>query len=125
MKKKILIVEDESGFVNPISALLSSLGYEVLIAVNGKEGLEKARLNKVDLIILDVMMPKMDGYKVCRMLKFDQKYKNVPILLFTAKSEEEDRNLGEHCGADGYISKSEGPEALVAKVKKFIEKHEN
>lgn len=120
MGKKILLVEDERDFITAVSALLEAEGFEVLTADNGMDGLAKAKANAVDLIILDVMMPKMDGYKVCAMLKFDKRYKNIPIIMLTAKAQEVDRLTGEQCGADAYLLKSQSPNTLIAKVKELI-----
>lgn len=122
MRKKILLVEDEKDFIAAVGVLLESEGYEVLLAADGMEGLRKAKANPVDLIILDIMMPKMDGYKVCRMLKFDKKHKETPILILTAKAQEADKLMGEQCGADAYLLKSQSPDVLVSKVKELIKK---
>lgn len=120
MKKKILLVEDEKDFVVAISTLLEVEGYEILVATDGMDGLEKAKSNVVDLIILDLMMPRMDGYKLCRMLKFDKKYRQTPVLMLTAKAQEHDRLTGEQCGADAYVLKSQNPDILIAKIKELL-----
>lgn len=120
MKKKILLVEDERDFVVAVTAVLESEGYEVAVANDGKAGLQKAKADIFDLIILDVMIPKIDGYKVCRMLKFDKNYKDTPVLMLTAKVQEQDRLTGEQCGADAYVLKSQGPDALVGKIKELL-----
>jgi two-component system alkaline phosphatase synthesis response regulator PhoP/two-component system response regulator VicR len=120
LKKTILIIEDEKEFASALSDLLKVEGYDVVIALNGMEGLEKIKTNLVHLIILDVMMPRIDGYKVCRMLKFDKKYSNIPILMLTAKAQEQDKITAEQCGADAYLLKSQRPEFLLAKVKEMV-----
>lgn len=120
-KKRILLVDDETDLVETVKFRLESNNYEVLTAYNGQEGLDKARKEKPDLIILDLMLPKIDGYKVCRMLKFDEKYKNIPIILFTARAQDSDKKLGEEVGADAYISKPFEPAALLEKVKTLLE----
>jgi len=120
--KKILIVEDEKDFITAIKALLEAQGYGVSIANDGMQGLKKARSEAFDLIVMDVMMPKMDGYKLCRMLKFDDKYKSVPMIMLTARAQEEDRVTGQECGADAYILKSQNPDILLDKVKELLGK---
>lgn len=120
-KKRILLIEDEKDLLEMVRFRLEVSGYEVLAAYDGQEGLDKARKEKPDLIILDVMLPKMDGYKVCRMLKFDEKYKNIPIIMFTARAQDSDRKLGEEVGADGYVTKPFEPEVLLAKIKQLTE----
>ena len=84
MAKKILIVDDDPDLVEAVSIILESKGYTVAAAYGGVEGLEKAKTEKPDLIVLDVMMPDKDGYEVCRELKADEKYRSIPILLLTA-----------------------------------------
>lgn len=118
--KKILVVDDESQLVDMVKMRLEANNYLVLTAYDGQEGLEKARKEKPDLIILDLMLPKMDGYKVCRMLKFDEKYKNIPIIMFTARAQESDKKMGEEVGADAYITKPFEPQALLDKIKELL-----
>jgi len=108
--------------VETVTFRLEANGYEVLPAYDGQEGLDKARKEKPDLIILDLMLPKMDGYKVCRMLKFDEKYKKIPIIMFTARAQETDKEMGEEVGADAYITKPFEPQALLAKIEELLGK---
>jgi DNA-binding response OmpR family regulator len=119
-KKRILIIDDEADLVDMLSLRLQANDYEVITAADGQEGLDKARKEKPDLIILDLMLPKMDGYKVCRMLKFDEKFKQIPIILFTARAQESDVRLGEEVGADAYLTKPFEPDVLLAKMKELI-----
>jgi len=119
-KKKILLVDDEKDLVETLTFRLEANEYEVVKAYNGQEGLDKARKEKPDLIILDLMLPKIDGYKVCRMLKFDEKYKKIPIIMFTARAREEDRKMGEEVGADAYITKPFEPQALLGKIQELL-----
>lgn len=119
-KKRILVVDDEPDFLMAIKAMLEVNGFEVLVATDGQEGLNSARLEKPDLIVLDLMLPKMDGYKVCRFLKFDEKYRMIPIIMLTARGQEEDKQLGKEMGADFYIVKSERPEILLKKINEFL-----
>ena len=119
-KKRILIVDDEEDIVNVLRFRLEANNYAVLSASEGQEGLNKARAEKPDLIILDLMLPKLDGYKVCRMLKFDETYKHIPIILFTARVQESDRQTGVKVGADAYITKPFEASILLAKIKDLL-----
>jgi len=123
-KKKILVVDDESNVREIVKMRLTINGYSVITAADGLEGLNMARSEKPDLIVLDVMLPKMDGFKVCRMLKGDEQYQNIPIILFTAKVQESDRQTGEAQGADAYLTKPYKPEELIAKIKEFLKEQE-
>ena len=122
IKKKILLVDDEKDLVETVSFRLKAFGYEVIPAYDGKEALEKAKKEKPDLIILDLMLPKIDGYKVCRMLKFDEKYKNIPVIMFTARAQESDKELGLQVGADEYITKPFDAKVLLEKIKDLLNK---
>ncbi|MFH1442229.1 MAG: response regulator [Candidatus Omnitrophota bacterium] len=119
-KEKILIVEDEVALSEMIKLRLEKNGYEVISAFDGVQALEMARQQNPSLIILDLMLPKIDGYKVCRMLKFDEKYKKIPIIMFTARVQESDKKLGEQVGADAYITKPFDPETLLSKIKELL-----
>lgn len=120
MSKRILIVDDEDQLAMMVEMRLQAEGYETLLASDGQEGLEKAKKEMPDLIILDVMMPKMDGYKVCGLLKSDTRYKNIPVILFTARAQDSDQQTGQEVGADGYINKPFQPETLLSKVKELL-----
>ena len=119
-KKKILVVDDEMDLVEMVSLRLEANNFEVLKAYDGQVGLDLARTDKPDLVILDLMLPKLEGYKVCRMLKFDEKYKHIPIILFTAKTQESDKKLGEDVGADAYVTKPFEPNELLSKIKELL-----
>ena len=119
-KKKILVVEDEVDLVKAIELRLTKEGFDVITSLDGEDALKKARTENPDLLILDLMLPKIDGYKVCRLLKFDQKYKNVPVIMLTARVEERDRNLGMEMGADEYITKPFEWDHLLAKILNFL-----
>lgn len=118
--KRILVVDDETQLVEMLKMRLEASGYQVLSAYDGQEALDMARKEKPDLIILDLMLPKIDGYKVCRMLKFDEKYKNIPIILFSARAQEADIKLGKEVGADAYITKPFDPPSLLGKIKELL-----
>ena len=118
--KKILVVDDEREIVEAIKRELEENRYEVLTAYDGLEGLEKARKEGPDLIILDLMLPKIDGYKICGLLKRDAGYAKIPILILTAKAHEEDKKLAETMGADAFLTKPFQPEALLELVRELI-----
>jgi two-component system alkaline phosphatase synthesis response regulator PhoP len=120
--KKILIVDDEVDLVETVRFPLEMEGFNVLVSYNGEDALNKARKESPDLIILDLMLPKLDGYKVCRLLKFDEKYKHIPILMLTAKTQEKDKILGMETGADEYITKPFEMDDLLEKVKTYLNK---
>jgi DNA-binding response OmpR family regulator len=121
-KKRILIVDDEEDILIVLKFRLEANNYEVLTASDGQEGLNKARTEKPDLIILDLMLPKLDGYKVCRMLKFDESYKVIPIIMFTARVQQKDEELGKEMGADAYVTKPFEPEILLEKIRQLLNK---
>ena len=100
--------------------MLEANGYECVTAMDGEEGLKLAREISPDLIILDVMMPKINGYKISRLLKYDNKYKDIPILMITARSQEEDKIIGEETGANEYITKPFNVDYVVEKVKSYL-----
>lgn len=119
-KKRILLVDDEEDLRKMLRFRLESMDYDVSEAEDGQEGLDKARSNMPDLILLDLMLPKLDGFKVCRILKFDAKYKDIPIIMFTAKAQEEDKDAGRDVCADAYITKPFEPAVLVSKIKELL-----
>ncbi|MFH1046124.1 MAG: response regulator [Candidatus Omnitrophota bacterium] len=120
MPKKILVVDDEPHIVKLVESRLRASGYEVICAFDGKMALETARKEKPDLIILDLMLPQMDGYKVCGLLKKDAKYSAVPVIIFSARAQEEDQTLAEEVGANAYITKPFKPEELLDKIKELL-----
>lgn len=123
--KKILIVDDEADIIEILQFVLEAQGYECVTAMDGETGLNLAREINPDLIILDVMMPRINGYKISRLLKFDAKYKNIPILMVTARSQEEDKLIGEETGADEYITKPFDLDEVVKIVQKYLETESN
>ena len=118
--KKILVVDDEVDLLKTIQFSLEVEGYTVLVSCNGEDALNLARRENPDLILLDIMLPKLDGYKVCRLLKFDEKYKHIPILMLTAKTQEKDKVLGIETGADEYITKPFDMDELMEKIKEYL-----
>jgi DNA-binding response OmpR family regulator len=118
--KKILIVDDEPDLVETVRFPLEMEGYHVLVSYNGEDALTQAHKENPDLILLDLMLPNLDGYKVCRLLKCDDQYKHIPILMLTAKSQERDRALGMETGANEYITKPFDIRDLLKKVKMYL-----
>ena len=114
MGQTVLVVDDEQNIVNIIAFNLKKEGYEVLSAGDGEEAVEIVEKHQPDLILLDIMMPKMDGYEACR--KIREKY-NIPIIMLTARAEELDKVLGLEMGADDYVTKPFGTRELIARVK--------
>lgn len=114
MGQTVLVVDDEQNIVNIIAFNLKKEGYEVLTAGDGEEAVEIVEKHQPDLILLDIMMPKMDGYEACR--KIREKY-NMPIIMLTARAEELDKVLGLEMGADDYVTKPFGTRELIARVK--------
>ena len=121
MKKKILIIEDYKNIVEILTMRLSSMGYTVISANDGQEGLTLARKEKPDLIVLDVTLPKMNGYKISRLLKFDSKYKDIPIIMLTARETKLDEQIGLETGADVYIYKSDRTGKLLKTIRHFLD----
>lgn len=113
-KRKILVVDDEQKIVELVRLYLEKNGYRVLVAYDGLKGLELARQKRPDLILLDLMLPGMDGLDVCRILQAES---DVPIIMLTAKSTDEDKLIGLELGADDYIIKPFNPREVVARVR--------
>lgn len=124
-KKKILVVDDEKEIVNILCTSLEMQGYETLSAFDGQEGLDMARNEKPDLILLDIVMPRLNGYQVCRELKKDEATKSIPILMLTAKAQESDQFWGKETGADEYITKPFDTLNLLELIRQFLEKDKN
>ncbi len=122
MAKKILIVDDEPHIVKMVESRLKANGYEVITANNGADGFEKASQEKPDLIILDMLMPKMDGPTALIKLKTVEGTKNIPVIMFTAKGQPADIEMAQQRGADDYVVKPFSPPVLLEKIRKALEK---
>ena len=120
MKEKILIIDDEEHIVELIRYNLENAGYETAEAYNGVDGLSLAKTEKPTLILLDVMLPVMDGLEVCKNLRSSDQTKGIPIIMLTAKSEEIDKILGLELGADDYITKPISVRELMARIKAVL-----
>ena len=119
-KKKLLLVDDEKDLVDAVKFRLESAGYEVAVSYDGMDGLERARKGHPDLIILDLMLPKMDGYKICGLLKADSRYSKIPVIMFTARAQEADKKMGDEVGADAYITKPFESKVLLDTIAKLL-----
>ena len=104
-RARVLVVDDEADLVRILQFGLEAIGYQVETASDGQEALKKARETKPDIILLDLMLPKLDGYKVCRLLKFDERYKNIPVIILSARTQEGDQLLAMEMGANRFITK--------------------
>jgi DNA-binding response OmpR family regulator len=124
-KIRILLVDDEPDIVSMVKMRLEANNYEVMVANDGSTAYNMARSDSPDLIILDLMLPQMDGYKVCGLLKKDSRYSKIPIILFTARAQETDKKMGEEMGADYYMSKTSEPKELLENIKLLLAKRKS
>jgi two-component system alkaline phosphatase synthesis response regulator PhoP len=124
MKKRVLVVDDERDIVDLIKYNLVKEGYDVAVAFDGAQALEKAKQG-TDLVILDLMMPVLDGFETCKRLKSDPKTSGIPVVFLTARSGEVDEVIGLELGADDYIQKPISPRKLVARVKAILRRHDS
>ena len=122
MEKKVLIIEDDVNISELVAIHLRDLDFDVDFAYDGKEGLLKANSNSYQIIILDIMLPLMDGFEVCRRIRQDQN--NTPILMLTSKSEEIDKVVGLELGADDYLTKPFSVRELIARIKAILRRSE-
>lgn len=124
-KERILIVEDDKHIAKLVKFNLEKSGYECFMAATGEAALTILNKEQIDLVILDIMLPKMDGFEVCKKIKQDKRLSSIPIIMLTAKSEEVDRVLGLELGADDYVVKPFSPRELVLRVKAIIRRGES
>ena len=124
-KGRILVVDDEVYIVHILDFSLGMEGYEVVTALDGEEALRKVKETRPDLIVLDIMMPKMDGYETCRALKADASTKNIPVILLSAKGRNVDMQQGYDVGADDYITKPFSPRKLVDRINAMLGQADN
>ena len=119
-KGKILVVDDEIYIVHILDFSLGMEGYEVVTALDGEQALEKVKTEKPDLIVLDIMMPKLDGYEVCKHIKSNAGTQHIPVILLSAKGRNVDQKLGFDVGADDYITKPFSPRKLVERINQLL-----
>ena len=122
MVKKILIIEDDPATSRLVEYSLRHEGYQVMTASNGLDGIRKALNEGPDLIILDVMLPGMDGFEICHRLRSEPATEKLPILMFSAKAQEMDKNTGLLVGADDYLTKPASPSSIISHVQALLEK---
>lgn len=122
MKQKILVVDDEIDILSLLQYNLEKAGYKVLSAKDGPEAIELARRERPDLVVLDIMLPSMEGTEVCKAIKNLESTTHIPIIMLTAKSEEVDRIVGLELGADDYITKPFSPRELILRVKAVLKR---
>ncbi|MCK5579933.1 MAG: response regulator [Candidatus Omnitrophica bacterium] len=119
---KILVIDDDLVILKLVGSLLKSNGYEVMTANEAAKGLEMAMKDSPDLVVLDVMMPIINGYNICRLLKSEEGYENLPVILLTSRATEEDRKIGEEVGSDAYMSKPVEATIFLNTVKELLSK---
>lgn len=120
--KKILAVDDDAMVLAVIKKRLEFAGYEVITAMEGLEGLKKARTENPDLIVLDLILPNLNGYQICAMLKRDSTYRNIPIVMLTSRSQQADIAEGLKAGADAYITKPYDPDEFITTIQNLLTK---
>jgi DNA-binding response OmpR family regulator len=122
--KRIICIEDEPEMIDLIQLILSRRGFEVVGAAGGKEGLQAVRDTHPDLVLLDLMMPDMDGWEVYQQMKAEESTRNIPVIVVTAKAQNIDKVLGLHIAkVDDYIAKPFGPQELIDSVEKILDQH--
>jgi two-component system alkaline phosphatase synthesis response regulator PhoP len=121
-KRRVLIVDDEPSIAKILRKQMEVAGFEVQVAVDGQEGLNKVKEWKPELVILDVMLPKMNGHEVCAAVKGDDAVKQIPIIMLTAKAQRQDQDEALKHGAEGYLTKPFQLEELLAKVNALLPK---
>lgn len=119
-RHKVLVVDDDPVTLLTVKDRLEYEGFDVETAMDGEEALSKARGGQPECIVLDVMLPKIDGFRMSRLLKFDPKYRGIPIIMLTARSQKADKTLGKEMGADEYLVKPVDMDKLVEKVKEYV-----
>tara|TARA_R110000772_G_scaffold231592_1_gene342414 strand:- start:23254 stop:23631 length:378 start_codon:yes stop_codon:yes gene_type:complete len=119
MAKRVLLAEDEPNIVESLTFILERSGFDVATTTNGRQALEVALSDTPDILILDVMLPELDGYEVLRRLRADARTKTLPVLMVTAKGQREDRETAMKCGADMFITKPFVNSELIAAVEKL------
>lgn len=118
--KTVLIIDDEEFFIEPIKRYFEGQGISIITAEDGLSGLNLAKSESPDAIILDLMLPVINGYQVCRLMKYDNQFRNIPVIIVSAKDTEHDRQLCEESGADLYITKPVNPVDIYEQMKKYF-----
>jgi DNA-binding response OmpR family regulator len=121
-KSRILLVDDDEDILDITQTFLKSRGYDVILAHSGEEALKEAEASRPNLILLDVMMPKMDGFWLCRAIKSDPRFRLIPVVFLTAKDDAQSRMEGQKCGGDDYLTKPFDLDALEVRIKAQLKK---
>lgn len=124
MPKRILIIESNAVFRQALRMRLESNGYETIDAESGLEGLNSVRKENPDLVITDIMLPGLDGHKVCRMIKFDRKFSRIPVIVLTSRDLDQDAEIAKQCGADAFILKTTRPPILLEVIRRLLEREQ-
>lgn len=120
-KGKILLVDDDVNLQNLVRMAFEDRGYEIICSNDGKDGLAKAKSQNPDLIVLDLMLPYIHGYQICRFIKFDDQYKKIPVVLFSSRVTEGEEHLWKEVRADAFVSKIEEVDVLLKTVEDILE----
>ena len=123
-EKRILIVDEDSLSLQEIASLLGKNGFDIITATDGLTGLKRARSEEPDAVLLDAMLPVVNGYQVCRLYKFDDRFRSVPLVLMSVKGTEEDKALSGEIGADYYLTKPVDPDELMRIINKIFKKED-
>ncbi len=121
-KARILLVEDEPDLAETTKIMLEMGGYEVIVAANGMDGLSKIESEKPDVAILDISLPEMNGFDICRKIKCNKHYRHIPVIMFSFKFQPNDITFAKALGADEYITKSAEPEILIRKIEELLKR---
>ncbi len=119
-QRRVLLVDDEPSIVKMVAKRLEVAGFEVLVAMDGEEALEKVKTSAPDVIILDCMLPKLNGYEVCAALKADPQYQKLPVIMLSARVQEKDEKSGLECGANAYMKKPFNSQELVGQINALV-----
>lgn len=120
-KKKVLVVDDEPDIVQFIKMILEDEGFSVVEAFDGEDAINKANAESPGVVLLDINMPRIDGYQICQLLKNDERTRAIPVIMVTARTQKIDKYRGEKAGADGYITKPFQTSELIASVKRSLQ----
>ena len=121
MSKRVLLAEDEPNIIESLTFLLDKAGFDVSVETDGRKALDAALSSTPDVLILDVMLPELDGYEILRQLRTDQRSEDLPVLMLTAKGQREDRETALECGADLFITKPFSNAEIISAVEKLAE----
>jgi len=123
--KRIVIIENNPVFRRALKTRLEAGGFRIFDAENGLEGLNTVRRENPDLVILDIMLPGLDGHKVCRMIKFDRKLSRIPVIVLTSRDLDQDATLAKQCGADAFILKTTRAPILIEVIRKLLDRKDD